>query len=1010
MLRPFTTATVATSLIVSSSSQLTGLFSRNVNLEDFTVIWLDANVNRTDDCYETQQCLREIINNLILFDNMEMCIECIDEYETEKIFLIVSDDLGEAIMSHVVKRHQIVQIYIFCLDSDKHLQWASKYVKIGDRVITERQQLVQRLKQDVLDSTRKLRSFENSIRYLDEDPGSFLWFQLLLRALIRMNSSEKAKIDMIEQCRTYFQDNPATLRQIDEFEQTYESDKAIAWYTRDSFIYRIVNRALRTEDIDILFNFRFFLTDLHNQLAKLHVTYREDLLEWDRSTLTVYRGQYMKFEEFNKLRQSIGHIVAMNTFVSVTPLQLLAKIFAGNGSKRPNEESIIFEIEIDVDKCGQPFADIQQHSFMNTEEETLMSIATMVRIKSIVEVDSIWHVKLQATDDQYTPLKEMSDYLDATEDKEMQFINILIIMRDTVKAERYRNALKLDYESIALRLEAELIAEDNADRGETHNKLIDCRYFIESSDVIQTLDRRLSTFIELNDDWNLRAQQMLFTGNYLLHQKEYERALDVLNGLLQVQNIGRQNSMLSLLSTAHFLIANALAQTGNYFSATEHIKHTLKTILEYLPVSHPDMVENHCYIGQIYLNLDNASAALEHLRISAQLAELYLPVNNSRTATIYLNMAFAFYKCNDIDSAQTYLQRCIDSLSSSVYITDSAPTHMEIGVMMYLLNNTTDKIQEEFEKFFEMIRKKKDSGNGNEVEHASFFLCVGKIRYENGQFDKALNVLKTGLVLTETASYTQQNGRNYRADIHAVMGACYMQLKKFDESLFNFDKALKCAEMDLNPGREYKELISSVYEKIGTLNVAMDEWEEALCAYRAAFQLKTNYLTTEFDVSLFALCAAIGGLYQQICTNFNCVDLNCEQALVHLEKAAQIHKVNAMEPCLTTLIIFYQLGYIYYNMNDHEKSISNFIQYLNFTEQIQITDESDVEWMKQHLLEVAMLTGIMYVKMNDFDSAVDVWRHAANVCGKKNDFIFINRFLHSVSVVCTKNDEEIAFF
>ena len=36
------------------------------------------------------------------------------------------------------------------------------------------------------------------------------------------------------------------------------SDKSLLWYTKDSFVYRKLNEALRLQNIDILFLFRFF--------------------------------------------------------------------------------------------------------------------------------------------------------------------------------------------------------------------------------------------------------------------------------------------------------------------------------------------------------------------------------------------------------------------------------------------------------------------------------------------------------------------------------------------------------------------------------------------------------------------------------------------------------------------------------------------------------------------------------------------------------------------------------
>jgi hypothetical protein len=50
---------------------------------------------------------------------------------------------------------------------------------------------------------------------------------------------------------------------IDEFEMDYSSENALWWYSRDSFLYGMLNKALRTQDIDTLFLFRFFIRDIY---------------------------------------------------------------------------------------------------------------------------------------------------------------------------------------------------------------------------------------------------------------------------------------------------------------------------------------------------------------------------------------------------------------------------------------------------------------------------------------------------------------------------------------------------------------------------------------------------------------------------------------------------------------------------------------------------------------------------------------------------------------------------
>jgi hypothetical protein len=56
--------------------------------------------------------------------------------------------------------------------------------------------------------------------------------------------------------------------------------------TRDTFLYRLLNHALRLQEFYVIWKFGFFIKDLHQQLAQLHA---ETPLK-NRPTV-VYRGQ-----------------------------------------------------------------------------------------------------------------------------------------------------------------------------------------------------------------------------------------------------------------------------------------------------------------------------------------------------------------------------------------------------------------------------------------------------------------------------------------------------------------------------------------------------------------------------------------------------------------------------------------------------------------------------------------------------------------------------------------------
>ncbi|CAF1337361.1 unnamed protein product [Didymodactylos carnosus] len=91
-----------------------------VNLEDFTVVWLDLDLNKTDDCFETLLALREILNYLKECDDPDKSIDYITSIQNEKVFLIMSGSLGEILVPFIENDERYS---IFQKIDGLHLQW-----------------------------------------------------------------------------------------------------------------------------------------------------------------------------------------------------------------------------------------------------------------------------------------------------------------------------------------------------------------------------------------------------------------------------------------------------------------------------------------------------------------------------------------------------------------------------------------------------------------------------------------------------------------------------------------------------------------------------------------------------------------------------------------------------------------------------------------------------------------------------------------------------------------------
>ncbi|CAF5049749.1 unnamed protein product [Rotaria sp. Silwood1] len=82
---------------------------------------------------------------------------------------------------------------------------------------------------------------------------SFLWYQIFIDVLKKLPQMDQAKKDMLDKCEDYYRFNTRELIKIEQFRTNYTIHEAVRWFTLDSFVYSLLNRALRTENISNLY-------------------------------------------------------------------------------------------------------------------------------------------------------------------------------------------------------------------------------------------------------------------------------------------------------------------------------------------------------------------------------------------------------------------------------------------------------------------------------------------------------------------------------------------------------------------------------------------------------------------------------------------------------------------------------------------------------------------------------------------------------------------------------------
>ncbi|CAF4663565.1 unnamed protein product, partial [Rotaria sp. Silwood1] len=390
-------AVLPTSSIVSSNE--------NKNQEEITLIWYDKNIGIRDDTKKTIELLQKINDYVLICSNRETCIEKIGQIKTEKIFLILSGSSAQDILDEIHDHQQIDSIYIFCmkrekyemyLNNDKYYKVIGIYIQYTPLLIALQENMRYCIKQS--EAASLFDQDERAMRNLNRDINDFLNFMVFKEVLLKTDyNSDTAKKEMIDICRNYYRKNKKELSNIDEFERTYKPENAIYWYTKQTFVYRVVNKALRTEDYEAMLILRFFIVDLCKNLKQKYDDMKEK--KSNSNLIISYRGLKLTSQEIYNLKHNIGTNIVTNGYLSTSRSKNVAYTFAKKGTKRPNVETVMLEIDVDISTSTTSLADIAQYSdYPEEEEEILFDLGASFAIDAIdyENIQKMWHIKLKA--------------------------------------------------------------------------------------------------------------------------------------------------------------------------------------------------------------------------------------------------------------------------------------------------------------------------------------------------------------------------------------------------------------------------------------------------------------------------------------------------------------------------------------------------------------------------------------------------------------------------------------
>ena len=585
------------------------------------LIWLDNHMDANYNDYQnTITQLRCVVDDIQIFKDSEQCLQFLRNMNEKTVYMVISSAFAQDIVPRVHSIHHVHSILIICDGRQHYEHWAKAWFKIKG-VLTEIQPIceaIQQLAQELNKNTIPADIMNTDSSLVEKIPHksnlAFLYGKILEKILLTIYYDKQDFDKFIQYCRKVFANNERELIRVAAFEQRYHNHTPMYWFTSQPFLYAMVNRALRTMDVNVIIKLSFFISDLLRQIDQLH---KEQFGSCSSNqSFTIYKGQMIDKKFFEKIAESNGNLLQFDTFLSTTKCRDIALLFVDTDSRNPDLFSVLFVIKVDPNQSITSFASTVDCGYCGeSEDEILFSTHSIFRVENILHKDnSFYQVELSLIDNSISP--QLDDQIrEVTSPHETgwaQLAAVLMKMGELQKAQQVYKIL----------LEQE-IHEDA--KGLIYNQL----------GIIKAGLGEYSNAIDF-----------------------YERSIKIEERLTPA-NHGN-------LTESYNNIANVYDNIGDYSRALSYLEKALTVQQQSLPPTHPNLVRSYNSIGATYLNTNTYLKAFSYFEKALAIQQQTLPPNHLEFASTYDNIGQVHKGIRTYSKAHSFFERAVNIAKQSL--------------------------------------------------------------------------------------------------------------------------------------------------------------------------------------------------------------------------------------------------------------------------------------------------------------------------------------------------------
>ncbi|CAF1237912.1 unnamed protein product [Adineta steineri] len=758
---------------------------RRINMQrmqNVRLVWLDSNIDaNSDNCQNTITQLRHAVNDINTFTDAEQCLKFIRTIVDNKVCMIISRSLGQHIVPIVHNMSQVDSIFISYGNKKHHEQWIENWPKIKG-VFTDITSICEALKSVAHQCEQNAIpiSFVESNKNLDQLDPSFMYTQIIKEILLTIRFDRIHIQDYFDYCRDAFKSDTKQIEKIKQLEHEYYIKTPIYWYTCETFLYPMLNRALRLMDGDIITRMGFFISDLHRHIEKLHQEQYADTTSAD--TFTVYRGQGLSTGDFEKMMKTKGGLISFNNFLSTSKDPGVSYAYAESNAAIPYLFGILFVMQVDPSQSTSPFASIAGISHFQGEEEVLFSMHSVFRVQDIQQMgenNRLYEVNLKPTVDSDPELSSLTDYIrqESYPDKEGWFRLGLI--------------------------------------------LIKIGHFDKAKGICQVL------LDQTNEDKN-KAPIYHLLGLIKDDQGKYEEALTLYKKSLAIyQKILPPNYR--YLAMSYNNIGKVHAKMGNYKKARSSHRKALKIQQQSLPDNDPDLAGSYNNIGNVHYNMHNYPKALSYYEKALEIRQRSLPSNHPGIAMSCGNIGIVHGNMGSYTEALLSHEKALKIQQQSLPPNHShlANSYNNIGLVYYNMRNYP-KALSYYEKAFEIDEQ---SLPPNHPSRAMSYGNIGLAHYNMRNYTEALLSHEKALKIQQQSL---PPNHPHLANSYNNIGLAHYNMRNYPKALSYYEKALKTRQQSLPSNHPD---LAIFYNNIGLVHYNMGNYPEALSYYEKALEI-----------------------------------------------------------------------------------------------------------------------------------------------------------------------------